>query len=94
MGLMNLIGILETDLSLEDKVKLHLSGNCYPPVPESLVPTCLVAIHLCVDGESREMVSLPEGIYYRGSNTASAEAIVDNFRLEAFVDYLVGDEDG
>lgn len=95
MGLMNLLGILETDLPLDKKVELHLSGNCYPPVPNNLVPACVLAIHLCVDGKGEEKVSLPEGTLYRGVFAeAPAEAIVENFRLEAFVDYFGGDDDG
>jgi len=97
MGLMNLMGILETDLPLEEKLKLHLVGNCYPPVPTELHPVCLTAIHLVSDGKPDVKISLPIGFTYKGGETeAPAYAVVENFHLDLFVEYKdeEGDEDG
>ena len=92
MGLQNLLGIISSDLSTEEQVKLHLTTNCYPPVPESLHPACLLAIKLCSDQKSEVEVSLPDGVDYRGQGVAPASAIVENFHLDLFVDYGEGDD--
>jgi hypothetical protein len=95
MGLQNLLGIIDSDLSFEDKIKLHLTTNCYPPVPESLQSACVLAVYLCSDGKAEADVSLPEGVLYRGLDRAPAGALVSNFHLTLFVNYGdEGDDDG
>jgi hypothetical protein len=91
MGLQNLLGIISSDLSTEEQVKLHLTSNCYPPVPESFHPACLLAIKLCSDQKSEVEVSLPDGVDYQGKGVAPAGIIVKNFHLDLFVDY--GEDD-
>lgn len=80
--------------SLPQAVSWHLQSNCYPPVPQYMVDVCIQAIELCACEEHLENVVLPEGVFYRhGGSYAPAYKIVENFHLEAFVDYLMQDGD-
>jgi hypothetical protein len=90
MGIQNLLGILDSDLSFEDKIKLHLTSNCYPPVPDEMIPACVLAVYLSSDGKADVDVSLPDGATYQGKDSAPAGKIVENFHLNLFVNY--GDE--
>jgi hypothetical protein len=95
MGLQNLLGILDSDLSFEDKIRLHLTSNVYPPVPKEMLQACVLAVYLCSDGEANTDVSLPDGATYQGRDSAPAGKIVENFHLNLFVNYGdEGDEDG
>ncbi len=94
MGYSTLLGILDSDLSFQEKVKWHLTTNCFPPVPSQFHPACLLAIKLVADNDSTSQVSLPSGVSYRGESVAPAEAIVENFRLYPFVDALVSEGGG
>ena len=37
--------------SLEDALKMHFRGNCYPPIPSAMVPVGVEAIHNIVEAE-------------------------------------------
>ena len=93
MGLQNLLGIISSDLPVEEQLKWHLTSNCYPPVPESFHAACLLAVKLCSDQKAEVEVSLPDGVEYQGKGVAPAGVIVKNFHLDLFVDYGE-DEDG
>jgi hypothetical protein len=90
MGRMYAEGIAETDLSLTDQIRWHLTGNFYPPVPESMVPVCVAALEAAYEEDWNRSVSLPEGVLYRGMPEAPALAIIENHRLET---WLPEDED-
>jgi hypothetical protein len=92
MGIQKLLEIVNTDLPIEEKVRLHLSMNCYPPVPESLVPVSVLAIKLVSDGDGDSKISLPYGVKFREENEAPASAVVKNFHLDLFISG--GEDDG
>jgi hypothetical protein len=77
----------EFRLPLEDQISIHLSGNHYPPVPQSMVQPCIEAIQLCNAEDSGELVDLPEGITWRGESQAPAYALVEGHHLEPWVEF-------
>jgi hypothetical protein len=83
--------LADTNLTLEQKVGIHLRSNCYPPVPSVMIEPCVKAIEIAErslydeDVDVNEQVELPEGVLYRNSTTAPAIALVENYRLESFV---------
>jgi hypothetical protein len=87
MGLQTAISIQGLDLSIEDKIGIHLRGNFYPPVPLTMVTACVEAIEACQLDESDTIIDLPEGVSYKGCYNAPAWAIVENHRLDGFIDY-------
>lgn len=81
-------------LDLDTAIRTHLSGNCYPPIPSQMWPICVDAVKACASGESDTELDLPVGVSYKDKDTAPAWAVVDNFRLDAFVDYLDAQSEG
>ncbi len=85
MGYLSALGIADSNLSLEQQVRWHLTSNCYPPVPLIMVPVAVNAIDAVISDEPNAEIPLPEGVSFRGnSDFAPAYAIVETLRLEAF----------
>ncbi len=78
-------GLTEIGLSLEEQVLVHLTSNHYPPVPAMMVPTCIEAIDLANDGEWDSLVSLPEGVLWKGQAVSPVHAIVEQHHLETWI---------
>jgi len=62
-----------------------LTSNHYPPVPAMMVPTCIEAIDLANDGEWDSLVSLPEGVLWKGQAVSPVHAIVEQHHLETWI---------
>jgi hypothetical protein len=82
MGLMNTLGLIESGIDMETAIAMHLRGNHYPPVPLSMVEPCLDAINAYWMDELDKQIELPEGISWRGNNSAPAYAIIESHHLE------------
>lgn len=85
MGYISALGIAETDTTLEQQVSWHFSSNCYPPVPQIMVPVAVQAILMVLGEEGGDTVALPEGVSFRGDTEVNAYTIVENLYLWAFV---------
>lgn len=72
------------DLSLSDAIGMHLRGNHYPPVPLSMVQPCIDAIDAYWEDDYNREIEMPEGVSYKGRNTAPAWAIIEQHHLEAW----------
>ena len=81
-------------LTLEDQIRIHLSGNHYPPVPLSMVKPCIEAIDAYWEGDTNRQIALPEGGSWKGNDHAPAWAIVDGHHLDAWVDQWDNEEEG
>ena len=90
MGYANAAGMAEQvndgALSLDAAVSWHLSSNCYPPVPQLMVPVAVQAIHRMRTGHGDSAVTLPHGTTYRGRVKVEASLIIESLRLDAFVE--------
>lgn len=93
MGLQTTMAIGLLDLTLEDKVSMHLRGNIYPPVPLSMVQSCVDAINACLNEDYFAEIELPEGVLWRGETCAPASAIVEGHRLDGFLMELDWDDE-
>lgn len=78
-------------LNIEDAIAWHLQSNHFPPVPLSMVPVCIEAIENALAGEWTKLVSLPEGVGYRGLTVAPTDAIIEQHHLDTWVEL---DEEG
>lgn len=85
MGLQTTMAISLLDLTIEDKVGMHLRGNLYPPVPLSMVQPCVDAINAVLNEDYFAEIELPDGVEWRGSKYAPASAIIEGHRLDGFV---------
>jgi hypothetical protein len=74
-------------LTLEQQLHYHLTANFYPPIPSSMVQPCLDAIEAFYDDALDRAIALPGGITYRGNTYAPAGALLEQHRLEPWLDY-------
>ncbi len=81
MGSVTAIGIQDSVLDLETQLAYHLQGNHYPPVPLSMVQPCIDAIDAYYDEDFDRQIKMPEGVSYKGLDTAPASAIIDQHHL-------------
>ena len=73
-------------LDIETQIEIHLRANHYPPVPSSMVKPCIEAIDAVNDlGLWNADIELPEGVSWRGLNTAPAHAIIEAHHLDAWI---------
>ena len=86
MGHKTSVEISQSDLTLEQKLDWHLQGNFYPPIPLSMVLPCIEAIELANQGYWSAEIKMPEGVYYKGKDTAPVSSMIEQHRLEAFID--------
>ena len=85
MGSLQAMDIAESDLDLESQIRYQLRSNHYPPVPESMIPVCIEAIDYANEGEREEMITLPEGVSWKGEPCAPVHAIVEGHHLEFWI---------
>lgn len=76
-----------TELPLQEQLAYHLTANHYPPIPTLMVRTCIAAIDAVMEYDPYREIELPDGVSYRGSDTAPAVAIVEQHHLGAWLDY-------
>lgn len=77
---------LNDSLSLEQQLAIHFSSNCYPPVPSKMIPVAVEAIDACWEYDGSRVISLPNNVFFRGSNQVTAFEVIDVLRLEAWVE--------
>jgi hypothetical protein len=85
MGSIQAQGITELGLSLEEQIMWHLTSNHYPPVPEFMVEPCIEAIDKANEGDWDSMITMPEGVTYRGETEAPVSAIVEQHHLDFWI---------
>ena len=73
------------DLDLSTAIGIHLSSNHYPPVPTSMVLPCIEALEAYWEDETDREIKMPEGVSYKGLDTAPAWAIIEQHHLEAWL---------
>lgn len=71
---------------LDQQLSIHFRYNCYPPVPLIMIDTAIEAINHYNAGWFNELISLPDGVTYQGKDSARAYKIIENFRLDAWID--------
>ena len=86
MGRMTADALTELNISLKQQIEIHLRSNFYPPVPLSMVQPCLDAIEAYYDENLDKEIAMPEGVSYKGSNVAPAWAIIEQHRLDSWLE--------
>ena len=72
-------------LDLSTAIGIHLTANHYPPIPKSMVLPCIEAIEAYHDDDVDREIFMPEGVSYKGMDTAPAWAIIEQHHLEAWL---------
>lgn len=73
-------------LEIENAIGWHLRSNHFPPVPASMIQPCIEAINNAIEGNWTKLVSLPEGVGYKGLTAAPTDAIIEQHHLDAWVE--------
>jgi hypothetical protein len=73
-------------MPIEAQINMHLQYNFYPPIPSSMVQPCIDAINAYWNEDIYAEIEMPQGVSYRGSNYAPAHAIVEQHRLDPWLD--------
>jgi hypothetical protein len=86
MGYTIASALTELDVPLKKQIELHLTTNFYPPIPAFMAQTCVDALNAYLERDTNRMVNMPKGVSYKGSTSAPAWAIVEQHRLNAWLD--------
>jgi hypothetical protein len=86
MGKQTADAISELDVDLKQQIGYHLRGNFYPPVPTTMTQPCVDALNAFYEGDTKRMIKMPEGVSYKGSDSAPAWAVVEQHHLESWLD--------
>lgn len=77
---------LGINLTIEQQIGIHLSSNHYPPVPSMMITPCIEAIDAVNDAGLWDLeIPMPEGVSYKGRDTAPAHAIIKQHHLDAWL---------
>ena len=85
MGLSSAIDVSQ-EMDLVQGLTWHLQSNHFPPIPVSMVQPCIDAIDAFYEGDTNKLISLPEGIGYKGLTAAPAWAIIEQHHLDPWLD--------
>lgn len=69
---------------MRQSITIQLRSNHYPPIPYEMVDPCIDAINAYNDGEPSKEIPLPDGISWRGKESAPAYAIIEGHHLDAW----------
>lgn len=70
-------------VSLSQALGFHLTSRCYPPVHADFYPAIKHAVNAVAVGEDGEDIHLPNG------RVLTAFSVVDQLRLDTFVDAVI-----
>jgi hypothetical protein len=90
MGMMTALDLAGSEATLEQQLSIHFSSNCYPPIPQQMIPTAIEAIDAYWEMDYSRMIPLPEGVSFRGQSEVSASNVIESYRLDA---WCMDDED-
>ena len=87
---MTALDLAGSEATLEQQLSIHFSSNCYPPIPQQMIPTAIEAIDAYWEMDYSRMIPLPEGVSFRGQSEVSASNVIESYRLDA---WCMDDED-
>lgn len=63
----------------------HLSSNHYPSIPSVMIEPCVQAIENANAGDYDAVITLPDGVLWRGNATCPTHALIEWAHLDAFL---------
>jgi hypothetical protein len=86
MGRQTADAIAGFDIPLLNQIEIHLSNNFYPAIPRFMAQACVDALNAYWEEDIDRMIDMPKGVSYKGSTSAPAWAIVEQHRLDSWLD--------
>jgi hypothetical protein len=94
MGRMQAMELAGSEMSLEQQIAIHFSGNCYPPIPKIMIPVAIEAINAYWDEDYAKVIKLPEGVEFRnGEDWVFASQAIESLHLDAWLDEIYWTEE-
>ena len=91
---MRALDLQDQGLSLEQQLSIHFSSNCYPPIPQMMIPVAIEAIDAYYDEDYAKVIKLPEGVQFRnGEDWVFASQAIDSLRLDAWLDEIYWEDE-
>ena len=91
---MTALDLQDQGLSLEQQLSIHFSSNCYPPIPQMMIPVAIEAIDAYYDEDYAKVIKLPEGVQFRnGEDWVFASQAIDSLRLDAWLDEIYWEDE-
>ena len=72
-------------LTMKQQIEIHLTGNFYPPIPAFMAEACVQSIEAYWEDDTDRHISMPEGVFYKGMSHAPAWAIINQHRLDPWI---------
>ena len=85
MGRTTAVAISELDIPLKEQIEIHLVSNFYPPIPRWMAQTCVDALNAYWEQDTKRMIDMPNGVTYKGSTSAPAWAVVEQHKLDTWL---------
>lgn len=86
MGHMHAMEITAMEnVSLHQKLKWHLTGNHYPPIPLAMIEPAIEAINLCNEGQWDQLVATPYR-HKKYGDESPAWVLIEHMHLNEFLD--------
>jgi len=63
-----------------------LASNHYPAIPSVMIEPCVEAIANANAGEWDKVITLPDGVEWRGQTTCPTHALIEYAHLDSFLD--------
>jgi|TARA_R100000482_G_C5000339_1_gene91249 hypothetical protein len=103
MGMMTAIAISQNGKDMLDGLRMHLTGNFYPPHTPKFAPLCAKAIEVYVENifeiDEGDLSSLeqeyqiPDEVKFRGRNYMTLLEVLESFKLDPWIISIVGEEE-
>ena len=83
MGTLSAMALTDEELgmTLEQQISLHFQTNCYPPIPQQMLPVAIEALDNANSGDWQKMIRLPEGVTFRGYDEVATYNVIDSYYL-------------
>lgn len=103
MGMMTAIAISQNGKDMLDGLRMHLTGNFYPPHTPKFAPLCAKAIEVYVENifeiDEGDLSSLeqeykiPDEVKFRGRDYMTLLEVLESFKLDPWIVSIVGEEE-
>ena len=87
MGSTWIQGFLDAGVDIDEALKIHLTGNHFPPVHIDFIPAAKKAIQYVIEDKSDKIIKMPN------DKKLSAYDIVEGLHLWTFIDNIEEDND-
>lgn len=85
----------ERQVSLENALHYHLTGNHFPPIPAEMIPVAVIAIDNANADQWDDLIPLPLGVTWKGNTCVPTRAVISEMHLDYFLtpEYTEEDEE-